>query len=490
MNTRIPILPGTEIFLNNISFYIDYSQVAEGSTCLVYKIHSQELTQFIEEKVFFSGHSTRGTILKEFYPTLDNSHKVIRDMNSHALRIPSALKQNAQFQKKHSQFMRNLHVQKQLSSFDRLVAPIIMEGAIGDSYYYVITNTKGSTYAEISKSAAYTSLQAILSRYLYLLDLFEQLHKYGYIMLDIKPDNIMFNDNYRSALIVDADSLVRYNSEDLDTDQLYFTNMKYAAPEIKRLRILQESDPRIISKLLTPYADMYSLALILFELLWDKSFSEEELIGKDSLHLLETFCNKFYQHPENRSTYHHIYQIGKSLLEILNRLLIPDLFSRSQICYSSVSEFKNDILKLYDSLDSDNDNLDILTWYKEKKSFLEKMQQQELFAHHKYMALSNLAKATEDKAILLRIADEKLERYHFMKSKNPAHEDLSISKLKLFQYQLLIKTIAKSQIIRQMIKEELEMQSLYEKHLHLFEDGVRFFKENREHELLLRNLLS
>ena len=494
MQNRTPISYGVQFSLENVLFEVEsYPSVREGSTCLTYHVRSQELENYIHNKIVFTGPSSRGTILKEFYPILNDTSRIVRDSGTHRLIIPQDIKESLPYHTKYLQFMRNLERQKELfdfeSPYDRIVPPIVAEGQVGDSYYYLITNTNGLTYETILKEYDDINLLAKISHFLHILSLFERLHKDGFIMLDIKPDNILLNSNYNTALVIDADSLISYEDVDISKDDLYFTNEKYASPEIKHLKIFfRENDLEAVKELLTPYADMYSLSLIFFELLWDRPYDGEELIGNDFAELLEEFTNKFYAHSENKVPYHCIENAGKQILKMLSRVLVDDLLLRRQSCYPTIHDYKVELETVYEKLLPPEHDYDFLTELDKYKSFLEKMQSYELFEYNLYQLLAKSAKTIEQKDIFLHIGDEKLKRYEYLKSHGPEHGDIRLSKRHYLKYIMWLKFGSATKLIPRLIEKEMKTQNVYAKHVDLFEEGVDFFKNNFEHESLLRGL--
>jgi hypothetical protein len=86
------------------------------------------------------------------------------------------------------------------------------------------------------------------------------------------------------------------------------------------------------------------------------------------------------------------------------------------------------------------------------------------------------------------ISEDKLERYQFLKEKYPNTKVSFHSPSHLSKYLFRLKLLGLPTILEQLILKEQKAQNFYEKYQHVFEEGNAFFRQNREHELLLKKI--
>ena len=339
---RTPIPQGGKINIDGIIYEnLDSpSEVCAGSSCLVYHVltysspdypgkwHApwmdEELRKLIPEYY----------ILKEFYPILETS-SIYRDLETNELIIDKDTKQNPEYQKRLKQFMQGVSRAQELSKIKHqfITIPYVMDSIIGDSHY-VITEYMGKSTLKNTKYFP-QDLEAKLTDSFLILEPFQELEELGYLMLDVKPDNILVDTNEDIGIrIVDTDSIYRLG-DDLN-DILLLSNARYAAPELKNLQLFSAEDANEIAPdVLTPYASMYSLGKYIFEYLWEEPFTEKNLSDYDREYLLTRF-NELYHKGDNSD----LNKVGLGLIDVLSRILVEDLIERMAGCYESISDFQ------------------------------------------------------------------------------------------------------------------------------------------------------
>lgn len=328
---RTPLPQDAQITINGISFTITNSveEVCAGSTCLVYRGYTKDLPgRSMMEKQFHY----RAVIIKEFYPFLKNN-AIMRDPITHELIIPAEVRDSSDCQNALRQFKQGIELQKKLSASTArsVIVPVCMEGTFGDSYYNISDSRRGHSL----DFERHETLSAKLLHFITLLDAFEVLHNAGFLMFDIKPENFLWSYDDTSVLFVDTDSFIEYSKETITPNRLLFTNMKYAAPEIRQMELfLENGDVEMANRLLSPATNFYSLGLYLYELIYGRSYT-----GKRDQDLDE---------------------IGQKLQQIFDKALIEDPFLRARKGYQRIEEMIAHVNHIYGlTLPPADPNLDI-----------------------------------------------------------------------------------------------------------------------------------
>ena len=269
---RKRLQPGNKIKIGNMTICIDRSdEDARGSTCLVYEGHIEDTRGIIVDNE---------VIIKEFYPISNLKNKFDIKREGEKLIVSDKTKKDSEYKMRLRQFEAGFEMQKKLSKSDMmeiLVKPYLY-GAYGDSYYLVSDIHLGKPMEKI----VFSSLREKLLATICVTDTIAMLHESGYIMIDFKPENLLWVEATRRNKIVylmDIDSVLSYeNIEQIQYQDIRYSKA-YVAPQLRqfiqicRTEPYQFKDKRRIY--LTPKINTYSIGVYLFELLFER-FPEKE----------------------------------------------------------------------------------------------------------------------------------------------------------------------------------------------------------------------
>lgn len=296
--SRVPLREGTIIEVNGVKISI-LDSIGKGSSCLVYT------GQILEEGMILA--DTLVTI-KEFYPIDKDSEFGIRRLDSGELKFSEVTKDFPGFKARKEQFEAGYKMQKILANSDimEIMVKPFLYGRYGDSIYIVSDIHMGMGLDQIR----FKTLAEKLSCAVRVVELFGILHEAGYLMLDFKPENLLWIKQPKMIRLIDSDSIIKIVPDDEESadeklqssvgvETLYF-NSRYSAPRIKRLveagrRVRREE----IMSCLKPQVNVYSLGIFLFELLFERYPSDEDL--KLNEELLKELSAKYCSELNDRS---------------------------------------------------------------------------------------------------------------------------------------------------------------------------------------------
>jgi len=161
-------------------------------------------------------------------------------------------------------------IEFEAKSLARLQHPNIVElyrfGRLSDrSVYYVMPLLTGGDLSQWVKPVAEIKVHALLTN---LLDALEHAHQAGIVHRDVKPENILF-DRQSRPMLADFGAALQMEQDRITQEGFAIGSVGYMSPE--QARGLE----------IGPSSDLYSLAVLAFELLANKPC----FIGKDSLSL-------------------------------------------------------------------------------------------------------------------------------------------------------------------------------------------------------------
>ena len=209
----------------------------------------------------------------------------------------------------------SLDHQKFLKESDRLVnlkhkgLPFIIEQWQDDDNYFIVMDYAGitlSTYCEKLKEEAYIYFKknCLKSIYLQILDVMQYVHEHDVAHLDLKPDNILIDEETLNIKVIDFGLARKMKNQ--DNNMSYFlapvANHNYASPESRK------------SMGASRLSDIYSLGGILYYL--SHSFEEPPSIPtKEKFHYYRSIIYKCMQEaPQLR--YKNIASLRKDFLKI------------------------------------------------------------------------------------------------------------------------------------------------------------------------------
>lgn len=230
-------------------------EAGRGGSCITYK------ASIINNK----GEKFLPVLLKEFYP-LAFTGNLRRDKNTHALIFNGSDRE--EFVKKTNAFEKMCRDQNEFyfnnpAYVDDLVA-IYGIYNFGDSVYAMMSAAGGCTWNIIDSSKE--SLLQILEATLLIVRQLAIYFNNNLLHLDIKPENIYVSNNRRNVKIIDFGSVQKMHKGFLQcTDNIFSYTLQYAAPEFLELADKTGRDFQIYSRLVTPKADLFSIAAVLFK---------------------------------------------------------------------------------------------------------------------------------------------------------------------------------------------------------------------------------
>ena len=114
-------------------------------------------------------------------------------------------------------------------------------------------------------------------------------------------------------------------------------------------------------------------------------------------------------------------------------------------------------------------------------------QQIEINEYHIYLKLAKLTKHSDNKAILLRIAEQ--EKYHAAYWKTKTNLDVKPNSFKIFKTVLMARILGPTFVLKLMEKNEGTGSRLYESLSEQFPETKKFSAEEAEHEKQLINMI-
>lgn len=262
---RIPLKEGDVLQLKlKDSRGVGYSQKAvvekfisgTGASCLTYTV-----------ALYKDDTNYSRMIMKEFYPKMDGIQ--IQRENK---RLVVSVDEKSQWEyfNERIRFQNSYALQNKLSGSDAMeimVKPYQM-AEYGDSLYLLSDLHKGEVL-DISKIKDFSQKIWLIYR---MAEAMQLLHEQGYLYMDIKPSNILWIESQQIVKLFDVDSIVPYKKIN-DVHGIRVTK-PYVAPELKRLEKWFEIKKK---EFLRPAWDVYCLGLLLFELVFGRFPTEEDL---------------------------------------------------------------------------------------------------------------------------------------------------------------------------------------------------------------------
>ncbi len=181
-------------------------------------------------------------------------YQVADEQNSDQTQFLKILKKS-NLKKKQAQamFVAELELLQKLEHSS--IPPMLATGTFEQRPYFVTTWVEG---VDLETSCKSVNLNKIHFLFLQLLDILNYLHQQKIYHLDLKPDNIMVTTQGRPQVMLIDFGIAAWLHQHPDADLGLVGTVPYAAPELA-----QGNNP-------TAASDLYSLGVILFELLTNK----------------------------------------------------------------------------------------------------------------------------------------------------------------------------------------------------------------------------
>lgn len=236
----------------------------EGSTCLVY-----------EGDILINSGEKRKIVLKEFYPKPDRDVFDIQRKDG-KLMVSALTKECSEYKSRLRQFQRCFEVQSMLSNsgaMDIMVRPLGY-ASYGDSFYILSDIHMGSSLNPDQIGSLKDKLEVMIR----IADIAEILHNQGYLFLDFCPENILYIRRPRAVKLFDVDSVICYQDlERIHASDIYYRE-QYHSPQIRKLVNCNAVDfEQKKYNYLDPSADIYSIGILLFQMIFGRFPSEEDL---------------------------------------------------------------------------------------------------------------------------------------------------------------------------------------------------------------------
>jgi len=353
---RIPLSKGASIELSGSIIVNDDlpEKVDKGGTCLVYRGHVK------------SGHGIiPGTkvIIKEFYPQSDTTvFDIVREQDKEGLysklSVRGITKDKEEYKSKFEQFMQGIEIQKELARSTAMEVAIKpwLEGQFGDSYYVVSEIHNGCDIVKYGAKTLTDKLEVAVC----VAESMSILHESGYIMLDFKPENLMYIQKPNMVRIIDTDSIMSYRK---DEGKYCYGNRKYASPELRKyfIDIIEKGKRR---RILKPISDIYALGVFYLEMFWNwlPENSEENALYKETLEetlermdqsgeLLEKFIERYKKNSNVSSK--KLKDVGKRLIAIIKRTTYFNRNRRKTEGFNSALKLMKELNEVYYILTSE-----------------------------------------------------------------------------------------------------------------------------------------
>lgn len=341
---RCPMPEGSQISIAGTDIVIARDGKTEdyytGSTCMVY-----------------SGHVLSGTgvvpgicvIIKEFYPISKEAFFDIERRKDGSLKIEDTTKQKKEYKEKWKQFEQGYEYQKELSGSNAMEIAVkpLFTGYWGDSFYIISDAHMGKDLCSVSPVSLSEKMAVAVS----FAETMDILHENGYMMLDIKPENLLWIKKPNTVRIIDTDSIVAYNDTDRIRRQMLFANQNFTSPDIEFIRYKMQHNvssrelEEVRKFFLKPNADRYTMGVFLYKIVFGdfplfKDYSEVEE-KKLLLQLKEAYPAK------DRKERERIANALELLLGILKKLIIWKPRKREQDGYQKDKDIVSDLNEIY-----------------------------------------------------------------------------------------------------------------------------------------------
>lgn len=328
--TRTPLKKGDRIQIGEAEFSIE-SQVGEGTSCLAYRAFRVDPQ---------SGLQNMPVIVKEFYP-MSSTHLFDIRRVGQELKVSALTKDDSEYKKRLSQFGQGYKCQWNLSCSDETMELMVrpqMQGMFGDSYYAVTEIHAGLSMDQVVFSTLKEKLEVVMA----VADTLQLLHSAGYLLLDFKPENLLWIPQTKRVKLFDADSVLDYRHlEDVEPEDIRF-NMTYISPELRLFHEIVENDHGEFQRkkqiYLTPSTDIYSAGLLLCYQLFGRIPENEEEIETESFK--DELCKCYRDELNGREKF------AGALAKIIRRALRGLVGYRYQTAQSLFS----DLAKVYHAL--------------------------------------------------------------------------------------------------------------------------------------------
>ena len=249
MRERKPLKQDTKLIVRNQTggsiCYIVGKVIGLGGTCMVYAGY------------YRNNSGTKTTVrIKECYP-----YKLHLERSENGELLTKNSKENEKFALYKNRLKQSFRVMNQLHELEGLTnytASIFDIYETNHTVYIVSSYVEGSSLADIEPTSLKDAITIVNST----ARCIEQIHRAGYLYLDIKPENILiYKETPQLVQLFDFDSVVPMEFQEDLTDYKIVYSTGYAPIEQKSGRMYQ----------IGAWTDVYSIGALLFYLLFGRT---------------------------------------------------------------------------------------------------------------------------------------------------------------------------------------------------------------------------
>lgn len=216
----------------------------EGGSCLCYDVEVNK-----------GPMNCQRMILKQFYPELAGANEISASLEGAELKIPY-LEQRPDIQRMADRFEEAFLLQNKLASeLDCIVKPSVnyFQGMTKLALYEANTGMSLDRFMEAEPENLLEMLEAIAET----AESLHQVHEAGYLHMDVKPENVLWNNG--RAKLFDFDAAI--NRGDRTSVEVIAHDGRSERAQTLAPELRTQGDKR---PFLTPKVDIYSLGCILF----------------------------------------------------------------------------------------------------------------------------------------------------------------------------------------------------------------------------------
>lgn len=330
---RRPLKYGDRLLIEGDEYRIE-SCIGKGTSCLAYRAYLVNQRNELQDMP---------VIMKEFYPfSAGEPFHIYRE--NEMLKITAHTGQDHEYLRRLDQFEQGYKSQWNLSCSDETMEIMVRPqkyGSFGDSRYVVTNIHAGTSFDQVVFSTLKEKMEAIMA----VVDMLQILHEAGYMLLDFKPENLLWIPQTRRVKLFDVDSVLKYRQlENIEPEDIR-VNTGYLSPQLKVFWEIVENDREEFAqkkyRYLIPSNDIYAAGLLLGRMLFGWEEAEEYTIDEDSWK--EQILARYAEELKGKE------QLTEELHKILKRSLKEQIRQR----YGTASHLLKDLSRVYHTLTSE-----------------------------------------------------------------------------------------------------------------------------------------
>lgn len=298
--------PGFECFIEEIR--------GKGSNGIVYEAYYMDK---------LDASKKHRVLIKELYPLYPK--KAIRRLKNNSILVDDDAKDFYALHEKSFINGNNVHLTL-LEKFPDKISSNINTYKLNNTLYTVMGITDGDTLERIIHKEKNTDISELVKRFLHIINALKVFHEFGYLHLDISPDNIIITGSGEEerAFIIDYNSAIDM-SHIMDSDMYLSIKKGYTAPEV----VLGNKRKIGLS------SDIYSLIASFYYCMAGKRLSELQMVKRTPPDISN--CEGVSNQPE-------------TVKELLRNIFTKGLSILPERRYRSLSEVELDFQELLERI--------------------------------------------------------------------------------------------------------------------------------------------